>query len=63
MKTNRLVSTNVVKMLPAHARQNNDSAVVALRALYQLLEDYGPMWYTQEAHDLAEAALYENHAI
>ena len=39
------------------------SAVVALRTLYELLEDYGPMWYTQEAHDLACAALGEPSAL
>ena len=35
------------------------SPVVALRKLYELLEAYSPMWYTQEAHELARAALGE----
>jgi len=59
MKANRL-----------EARMNNDvvslggytqsvSPVVALRELYELLEAYSPMWYTQRAHDLARAALQE----
>jgi hypothetical protein len=34
--------------------------LVALRELYELLEDYGPMWYTERAHNLARAALGEN---
>lgn len=29
----------------------------ALKMLYELLEAYGPMWYTEEHHDKAEAAL------
>lgn len=62
MKANRLASTNIVEMPPVKAHQSPVSPVVALRALYQLLEDYGPMWYTQEAHDLASAALRENLA-
>ena len=33
--------------------------MVALRALYELLESYSPMWYTQREHDLARAALGE----
>jgi hypothetical protein len=60
MKANRLASYNFVKMAPAKTRQNSESAIVALRALYELLEDYGPMWYTEEAHNLATAALGEN---
>jgi hypothetical protein len=39
------------------------SPVAALRALYEMLEDYGPMWYTEEAHDLACAALGEPPAL
>jgi len=35
------------------------SPVAALRKLYELLEAYSPMWYTQEAHELAQAALGE----
>lgn len=37
--------------------QEPASAVSALRELYALLEDYSPMWYTQEVHDRASAAL------
>lgn len=29
----------------------------ALQMLYDLLEGYGPSWYTEEHHDKAEAAL------
>lgn len=60
MKANRLVSHKVVEMPPARPHQSPVSPLVALRALYELLEDYGPMWYTQEAHDLASAALQEH---
>ena len=28
-----------------------------LQELFELLEDYSPMWYTQENHDRAVAAL------
>jgi len=61
MKANRLDSTNVAEMMPTNARQRTVSPVVALRALYELLEDYGPMWYTEEVHNLASAALGETH--
>jgi hypothetical protein len=30
---------------------------IVLRKLFELLEDYGPPWYTQEYHDRAVAAL------
>lgn len=29
----------------------------ALRSLYQLLEEYGPAWYTKDHHERAELAL------
>jgi len=29
----------------------------ALKMLYDLLEKYAPLWYTEEHHDKAEAAL------
>jgi len=29
----------------------------ALRMLYELLESYAPVWYTEEHHEKAEAAL------
>jgi hypothetical protein len=38
------------------------SPTVALRELYELLEAYSPMWYTQKAHDLARSALREQTA-
>ena len=31
----------------------------ALTLLYELLEEYAPSWYTQEHHEIAEAALYD----
>jgi hypothetical protein len=35
----------------------NPTAV--LRELFELLEDYGPAWYTQETHERAFAALVQ----
>ena len=32
-------------------------ALEAFRELYHLLEDYSPMWYPEELHARAEAAL------
>lgn len=31
--------------------------VPALTQLYELLEEYAPSWYTQEDHEIAQAAL------
>jgi len=36
---------------------NQEQLIRALAQLYQLLEEYAPPWYTQEAHDIAAAAL------
>jgi hypothetical protein len=33
------------------------SPVAVLKELFELLEDYGPAWYTEENHDRAVAAL------
>ena len=30
-----------------------------LKELYELLEDYGPVWYTEEHHNRAVAALVD----
>ncbi len=38
------------------------SPMVALRELYELLEDYSPMWYSEEMHNLASAALMQQSA-
>jgi len=32
-------------------------AIEVLAQLYELLEDYGPIWYSEELHYRAEAAL------
>jgi len=34
--------------------------MVALRELYELLEAYGPMWYTREARALVQDTLREH---
>ncbi len=49
-------------------RENCDSEVLklreALKMLYDLLEAYGPFWYTREHHDKAQEALrYSNNDI
>jgi hypothetical protein len=31
----------------------------ALQSLFELLENYGPRWYTKQCHDKAETALKE----
>ena len=36
------------------------SASAALKMLFELLEDYAPMWYTEEHHNLAVKALAES---
>ena len=38
------------------ARKSTDPKVV-LKEVFQLLEEYGPMWYTEELHDRMKAAL------
>jgi hypothetical protein len=30
---------------------------VVLKEIFELLEEYGPIWYTEELHDRAKAAL------
>lgn len=32
-------------------------AVASFAELYELLEDYSPMWYSEEVHDRAQSAL------
>jgi len=45
-----------------HLQQQPVSPVVALRELYELLEAYSPMWYSEEAHNMASAALRQRSA-
>ena len=40
-------------------QQERARPITVLRELFELLEDYGPAWYTQESHDRAVAALNE----
>lgn len=39
--------------------QKNPDAAKVLEELFTLLEDYAPVWYTQEHHDRAVRALLE----
>jgi hypothetical protein len=36
------------------------SPVVALRELYELLEAFSPMWYSEEYHNMARTALRQS---
>jgi len=38
-------------------RANQEKLAIALRMLFDLLEEYAPLWYTQEHHDTVCAAL------
>jgi len=38
-------------------RENRKKLNEALKMLFGLLEEYGPLWYTKEHHDQAEAAM------
>lgn len=39
------------------SQQQRARPMIVLQELFELLEDYGPAWYTQEYHDRAVAAL------
>jgi hypothetical protein len=45
-----------------HRRQRAEevSPMKVLEELFELLEDYGPAWYTKENHDRAVAALMQH---
>ena len=43
----------------AHEQEQPESIRAVLQELYLLLEDYSPMWYTQEHHDAAVRALLQ----
>ncbi len=38
-------------------QNNSQFSETVLRELFQLLEDYSPMWYTEKHHSRAAAAL------
>ena len=38
-------------------RKNEEELVAALQALFDLLEEYAPQWYTEKHRNLASAAL------
>ena len=42
-----------------HDQRQPASQKAILRDLYELLEDYGPAWYTEEHHNRAIAALLD----
>jgi hypothetical protein len=45
--------------LETYGKQQLMNLQTALQELYLLLEDYAPLWYTQEHHDLALRALLQ----
>ena len=38
-------------------RENRKKLNEALKMLFALLEEYGPLWYTKERHDQAKATM------
>ena len=48
------------RVVPANKfRAQAVEPLAVLREVFELLEDYAPMWYTQELHNRAAAALGE----
>jgi hypothetical protein len=48
---------NIIEFRDTGSYPKRTSPEIALRELFELLEDYAPVWYTQENHDRAVAAL------
>jgi hypothetical protein len=61
MKTIRLeieeVSGAVTPVRMEGYRTERVTPIVALKELFELLEDYSPMWYTEEVRERAMSAL------
>lgn len=61
MKTIRLeideVSAAVTPVRMEGYRMERVTPIAALRELFELLEDYSPMWYTEETRERAMSAL------
>jgi len=49
--------TTVQSEMMPYLELDRASAVEVLAELYELLEEYGPSWYSEELHHRAEAAL------
>ena len=52
-----LPTTSHLSQCESGKNPNQEQLVQTLAQLHQLLEDYAPTWYTQEHHEIAEAAL------
>jgi len=50
-------SSKIVKLAGAEKEPTTPSVRTVLEEVFQLLEDYGPLWYTEEHHDRILAAL------
>jgi hypothetical protein len=50
-------NTAMDRELTLDLEMDKAAAIEALAELYELLEDYGPSWYSEELHHRAEAAL------
>jgi len=50
------VETEMSSQATIQREMTQSEALEVFRELYQLLEDYSPMWYPEELHDRAEAA-------
>ncbi|KAA6464836.1 hypothetical protein DYQ86_02445 [Acidobacteria bacterium AB60] len=61
MKTERLETIDREKMvyIDEYFQKRYVHPMVALRELYELLEAYGPLWYTRETRALVQDALRE----
>lgn len=54
---NQKNARTIPEQLPQSDFTKSECTVDALRDLYNLLEEYGPPWYTEKHHDKAGAAL------
>jgi hypothetical protein len=50
-------ASTIPEHLPPSDFAKSKCTVDALRDLYNLLEEYGPSWYTEKHHDKASSAL------
>jgi hypothetical protein len=53
---------SIAAPLQARSKEQGIDIKDALQELYLLLEDYAPVWYTQEHHDRALRALLQRES-
>lgn len=59
MKFERLEAIGEEEKCSDHSNPQKPAAKVVLQELFELLEDYGPVWFTKENRARALAALQE----